>query len=568
MRTEQTIHRSIYRLAVVSGLAIAAFCLPLSEASAQKQRGAPRTGAPQKNDQRKEKENDRIMTPPQGLEEPTDLAIRTLRDTANSGAERKQPVMRPAALTSSQVGRLRVADERIDNVIPFRGYPLSERLPLDKRSIYADASFGFYSTARLAAGYSGESWPFDYSLSGHYLTTEGDPDNSARRELAATLAGGYIIGDSYGIFSGGHMGGRAHYGSGAYRLFAIEQAPQREVSRTEISMSGRNTWRGISYNGRAGYRSIEMVDSTTSATERSIEGALDLSRKLDEITIGGTADGRLTVSRDTSISYGELGAYARYTLPAMTLQGGGALVIAGESGGETVVRLAPRVDARLYLAGAITVTAGLHGGVTQNTLAGLLKTNPYISSDYSIRHDIATIGYSAGLRIEPSRSLALTANLRNTEYARYAYFAEQTGGTFAPMYDRATIGTIDATFFWRIGENDELAALATYTRGTIGSASRPVPYLPALVSEASYRKRLASMPLTLTTHIRFIGARDGGTGTTKNGVMLAGIEGRYQLTPQFDVALEFQNILGTQYELWDGYRERGLFAALGIKSRF
>jgi outer membrane receptor protein involved in Fe transport len=40
------------------------------------------------------------------------------------------------------------------------------------------------------------------------------------------------------------------------------------------------------------------------------------------------------------------------------------------------------------------------------------------------------------------------------------------------------------------------------------------------------------------------------------------------LTPQFDVALEFQNILNRQYELWDGYRERGIFAALGIKSRF
>jgi hypothetical protein len=560
-------HRSLRHLAMVTATALGLLCAANIEMLAQKT-GTSRTGSSRRTEPKKQTEkSDRLVTPTQGAEEPADLAVRTLNDSTGRTSEKRRPASPPAALTSSQLTRLRAADERIDNVIPFRGYPLSERLPAERRAVYAEAGMGLYTTARIAAGYSGESWPYDYSASARFLTTAGDPENSALRQFEATLAGGYIIGDSYGIFSGGHMGARAHYGSDRYRMYGAPEAPERTGDRTGIELTGGNTWRGIRFDARGGYRSLGLRDSTAIA-ERSVEGSLDLSQRFNEITLGGSADARWTISNDSSISYGELAAFAKYAFPSLSIQGGGALIVAGESDGTTLVRLAPRAEARLYLAGAITATAGIRSGVTQNTLSSLLGTNPYTSSSYSIRHDVSTFGYNAGVKIEPTRSLAFTADIRNTEYSQYAYFDSAVAGSFAPHYDKATIGSIDATIFWRIGENDELAALATFTKGTLGTPERAVPYLPGVVGEASYRKRLASIPLTLTTHIRFIGEREGGTGTTHDGVVLAGLEGRYQLTPQFDVALEFQNILNRQYELWDGYRERGIFAALGIKSRF
>lgn len=499
--------------------------------------------------------------------EPADLAQMTYDGAGPAPlVTGKQAPTPRAPLDSADLQSLAPVRLHPEVVVPLRGYPLAEPPTRTDKPVLAEASLGMYTTGAFRVGYSGVTWPYDYYARVEGGITQGFIDNAGKTNLSAELGGGYIIDDGYGIFSGGHMGADFSYGMQKYRRYAVPSAPERNRSGWQVAASGGNTVGGVTFDARGRYRSLAVTDSMT-ADESSLEGSLQLGALWQGFKIGGDAELRLTSLTGTSIATGNLGAYASYSNSFFTLRAGASLGVGENSDGSSVTKIAPAAELRIYPVSGLTLSAGVTGGIGPTSLQSLLQTNPYVVVDPLVRHEVERIGYNATLRLESSRVFGLRARAARNSYDNYAYFGAPVNGAFAPLYGAATVTKIDGDCYLKLGATRTLTASAIYMETQLDSTGGQVPYVPKWQIAASVSERLRGLPLTVTITGRAIGARQFPEGTEEM-VTLLDVEGTYAIAGLFDVFVTGQNLLDRRYQIWDGYRERGIFGAVGIRTKF
>ncbi|MBS1913124.1 MAG: hypothetical protein JST22_14140 [Bacteroidetes bacterium] len=494
---------------------------------------------------------------------PADLAQQTLHGRGlPAGARGKRPPPAVQPLTGDQ---LRSISEQAPetNGRPAHEYPESQARSSLVRPFYAEGTFGLYTTGALKAGYAGTSWPYDYALHFDLNGSNGFVDNAARSAFTLGASGGYVIGNNYGIFSGGFMGAEAEYQRSSYQRYGSPNAPERKRNAWSAVVNGRNSNNGVSFELQGGYRQLTLDENGTT-DESSLDGLAKLRVEFSRLAIGGEANLDLTNLGGTSISLGRLEAYARYALPIVTLRVGGSIGVGRNSDGQTLSRLAPRVELNFYPFRGVTLAAGIDGGITQNSLRDLLDRNPYVERNPMVHHEVEGIGYRAALRFEPRQSFALRLSLSRRSLDDYLFFARSSDALFAPHYGSASTTDVSGDLYWELGDRDMVALKGSYTMFTLDSTGAQAPFQPQASAEAMYVKRLESMPLSLTGTLRYIGVRQDDGGADMKAVVLLGAIARYSINSHFYGTLEISNLTNATYELWSGYRERGIFGAVGL----
>lgn len=544
-------------------VALAVVVTLTSPALAQKRGGRRGTAVPEKTTASAIDSATSIST----TEEPTDLAFRTLRGTSTSPAGRERSLSAPPHLSRQELGILDSRRRATEPLVPLRGYPTTERASVPNRPGYADASIGLYTTARLAAGYSGTSWPFDYHGSLGFDMSSGYGRDNAHRALRASAGAGYIIDEGYGIFSGGHMGAEVKYEDASYHLFALPSSPERTTSNWSIGTNGANTWGGFTYDAAARYRSLGIDDSSASSRETSLDGSLHLGTSWQGLAVGAQTDLRLTNLDGRSISYGRIEGFGSYSNRFLTARAGVQFSAGANSDGSTSGTIAPTGELRLFPLHGLTLIGSITGGLAPTSLAALSRINPYIALEPTIRQQRENIGYQIHARIEPSRAFALRGTAARSHYNDYAYFDAVFDGRFAPQYGSATVNRIIGDLTWRMDELNSVLASAEFTEGRIDDR-RPVPFTPKWIADLLYTRRFGTLPLAIDAGARYIGTRPASTGASLDQVVLLNLTGRYTVATRFDVILELRNLLDQRYQLWEGYEERGFFASVGASARF
>jgi hypothetical protein len=475
------------------------------------------------------------------------------------------PVPVVAPLDDQQLARINPVEKDLEITIPLRGYPHPDQTVPPDRPIYLEAAGGIYTTGLLRAAYAALSWPYDYAAQVDAGRTAGWTDNSSSSHLSANLTGGYIIGDGYGLFSGGHMGARADYGGSAYRLYGVTAAPERAVGSYGASLVGSNSYQGWTYDAKAEYSALTLRDSA-STSETSLNGKVKVSTHLSGFLLEGGLDMRLTYLGGNSISFGALSESAGYSTSLFSVKVGTVLGIGGRTEGETSILLTPLAECRLYPLRGVTLAAAISGGLSQTTLRNVLATNPYVARQFAVKPESESISYSASLRLEPSRAFTFHVTAARSNYDDYLYFQQPTAGQFQPAYDKATVTRVTGDLYWTIDTRNELTTNVTFVEGELGSARTALPEVPKWDAGLIYARRLEGLPVKVTGSMRYIGDRSMPGGTTGIPVYLLGIEGSYLISNQLELYAEFRNLLNQHYELWSGYQERQIFGALGIRA--
>lgn len=517
-------------------------------------------------------------------DEPIDLTLELLMRESDTGRTvfTKRPLSSPEPVQVAQLDAINPQSREEEIAIPLRGYPAPDQPPAPNRPIYAEGKLGMHLTTQLLAGISGKAWPFDYHAALEYESTQGFVENGDRSGFAIEAGGGYVIGLDYGIFSGGYMGAEARYATQDYNLYALPEAPERSFLNWGLGATGTASFVGIDFEGKGQIRRARINESiggdTTSAlpdllSETSVEGAL--TAKMTALGLGwrGKLDLRLTDATPGSINYGALDVSAMLELPVFSLRGGAELSVAGGTDGETATRLAPGAELRIFPFNGFVLSGKITGGLKQTTVQEVVATNPYVALDGPLLPEDENLGYEVALHLEPARSWGLRVGASRREFASWLFFSAPEEGRFTPQYDKAAVDLITGDFYWKLDSRNELLAVARYTSGTVGDADQPLPYMPKWDAEIGYTRRLLSSPISLGGTLRYIGERESGVVNGENTAVLdpailVGLEGSYSVLRYLDLVLEVRNLLDQNYQLWDGYQERGLYIGVGARARF
>ena len=516
-------------------------------------------------------------------DEPIDLTLEMYlrRGEREESIFTKRDVDEAAPQTPNVLDTINPKGKEGEITIPLRGYPAPDHPPTPKRPIYMEGSIGLHTTAMLRGGFSGTAWPFDYHALLDYGSSDGFVDNGESSHLSAALGGGYVIGRGYGIFSGGHMGAKAGYAKRTYRLYAQEAPPKRESGEWSGELTGSAALGGLDLKGEASVRRMSMTQTiplldeqgpapvpqpdTQTIAETSIEGRLKGRTRAIGLEWEGNLDLRLTESTPGAINYAAFDLGARLELPILTIQAGGMVGAAGGSDGTTTTAVAPRAEVRLLPVDGVSISGTVSGGVWQMSGKEMLRVNPYALLAGPLMPEVEKIGYGVALHVEPGRDWGVKVAGSRREYDSYLHFGVPVDGVFTPLYDATRIDRIDGDIYINIGARDQLAAIVRYVDAELSDGAA-VPYIPTWDAELFYARRLFNIPLTVSGSFRFIGERQGSTGTL-DPAFLIGFDWAYGFGRTFEAVVQVRNLLGQDYQRWEGYEERGLFVAIGARTR-
>ena len=513
-------------------------------------------------------------------DEPVDLALETYLRRSGVDTSLFTPRSLPAApLLDEQEQELLVRQgRRSEGAIPMRGYPAADDRPRPRRPFYLEGSFGLHTTASVVAGLSGTTWPFDYRAAVDVATTEGSFLNGEQHHIALEAGAGYIIGNNYGIFSGGYMGGDAAWRTSSYRLHALADAPERTAIDWHLGAESQASIGPIALDGaaRIGRFVIEeerLNETGLVAGEQSTFAATSFAAEASARLSQGILDwnGRLALG-DVVTDLGDMPTASlslglALDLGFLRLGAGGRIDASGSTDIDTDSRITPTAELRIDPFDGFALIGNLGGGLHATDPAEIFGVNRYAALDGPWRPEIEKLGYGLTLLVEPSPSFNLRATASRRDFDRYLHFGPVVDGRFAPIYEALRLDQAEADFFLRLGEKDELALLLRYADG-LRADGTALPYIPRYDGTLGYRHRLLGSPYTFGGSFRMIGERTGAAAATLDPVLLVSLDGEYALGDHLDLFLEVRNLLDASYERWSGYREEGFGGGIGIRGRW
>jgi hypothetical protein len=306
-------------------------------------------------------------------------------------------------------------------------------------------------------------------------------------------------------------------------------------------------------------------ENNATLSETSLEGQLEAG--MSQVGVGwfGDLDARLTSSSRGALNYGRLRLGAEIEEGPVSFRAGGALAAGAGSDGETIGSLTPFASIKLAPFDGLNLSGKITGGVRQNSIASVMKVNRYASLDGPFLPEDERLGYGISLHLEPWRSWGVRVDGSRQFFDQYLTFGPEYGGEFATSYTGAVIDRVTSDGYIRFDGQNDIALVVRYVSASTDEGDG-LPYVPKWDGQLMYSRRLFNVPIELKGSIRYIGERSGATGEL-DPVALVGFEWIYSFGSTLDFVLDAENLFNQDYQIWEGYNERGLFVSLGARVR-
>ena len=241
----------------------------------------------------------------------------------------------------------------------------------------------------------------------------------------------------------------------------------------------------------------------------------------------------------------------------------------------STIYITPNLDARHTLIDGIDLRAKLSGNPTHGSLKEYHNINRFIGFNRQISHQ-----YTSELRseviIEPLSGTMFTGGVQFQHIRNYAYFERNeivdvqdiaTQFAYGPRYENANFFKVYASFSQQLAaEKFWVSADAFWQRPRL-SGNDKIPYTEALGLTGTVSLRPVR-DLVVEGWVDYSGSRFNPIGEDLDPYFLMGARFELALAGNAGIYAKLLNINDTDYEVWQGYRERGFQAYVGITYLF
>jgi outer membrane receptor protein involved in Fe transport len=303
-----------------------------------------------------------------------------------------------------------------------------------------------------------------------------------------------------------------------------------------------------------------------------IMGFLDVSRPIGTMNYGAKASVDLHSFRENS-SYNmiQIGGYTKFIYEDIQSDISVDLQSATNSRDITLGGVLITYNAQYQINEDITLFGFLQSGLIANSFQDMVQNNPYIidSSVISFRRDMIhvkpsfmyqptaklSIQTAIDFRISSEMPVYIPNSLERNNYSGYAI-----------EYVGANIVTLSSELLWKPNNDMSFSGLFAFTNSQLSDFDGGVPLLPSLKAGAKWDMKWNNDIQSIFS-AEYIGERsiDKQSTISLPAYIMVNLQCNYALPYNMQGYIRLDNILNSKVYLWNGFQERGIFIALGLK---
>lgn len=281
-------------------------------------------------------------------------------------------------------------------------------------------------------------------------------------------------------------------------------------------------------------------------------------------------------SEPNSWSIAEAGArYERLLNYQTDIDASFGVALVSDAFDQSKLYIAPQLDARHTLLDGIDIRARISGSPDHRSLKEFQQKNRFIGFTDPISHQ-----YNSELRseiiIEPLSGTMFTGGVQFQHVRNFTYFTRNestdfqditTRYSYSPQFDNANFLKVYASFSQQLAaEKFWVSADAFWQRPRL-SGNDKIPYTEALGIKGSASVR-PIRDLVIEGWADYSGSRYNPIGDDLDPYFLLGARFELALAGNAGIYAKLLNINDVNYEIWQGYPERGFQAYVGITYLF
>ena len=499
----------------------------------------------------------------------------------------KQSPTKTSILTSTELDSLNTFEKQQPTLIPPSDLP-AHYMSKTYTAGYINALYGIFNTPEVDAHYRFWADRFDIFASAGGSMTNGDALYSNNNKLFLDIRTNYIADEKFFIFGGSNTRTNLFFNTQNYNFYGYgvnpinknEIYPEKDYydrnitqAKFEVKSDGRHENVLFSVGGTANYTAINNAKNTDAKHLTPIDinnyyarGFLTIKNYWNNFLIGGNANINFESFAGTMINFYQFDASASYfdNNFSILLKGGFQLTNNSDDINRNAALLFGNLEYRVNK--LFTIKANIYTGIEKTECEELITINPYLSRiviDH--RYDIANI--KGSVWYHPNENLMLSAGMNWRYSDRNLNFSADTLAEFKLIYADGIVFDIFGEIFWNITNDDRLISKITLNMNDL-KEDKHLTYTPLFKFSTTYHRNIISKLKGFIT-LELTGSRK--LHIKENDILdpyvLLNLGLDYTIKP-FNFYIKINNLFNSNYVVWERYRERGFYGAIGIVFMF
>ncbi len=494
----------------------------------------------------------------------------------------KQAPTKTGVLTANELDSLNTFEKQQPTLISPSELP-AHYISKTYTAGYINASFGLYNTPEVDAHYRFWADRFDVFASAGGSMTSGDALHSNNNKLFLDIRTNYIADEKFFIFGGSNTRTNIFlntqnynfYGYGVNPTKPSDIYPQKSYydrnltqAKFEVKSDGSHENVLFSVGGTANYIAASNYEEAKHIISNNLNnyyarGFLTIKNYWNNFLVGGNANINFESFAGSMINYYQFDGSASYfdNNFSILLKGGLQFTNSSDAINRNGLLLFGNIEYRLNK--FFTIKANIFSGIEKTDYEDLITMNPYISSRTTIdhRYDIANI--KGSIWYHPNENIMLSAGMNWRYSDRNLNFITDTLAEFKLIYVDGIVFDIFGETFWNITNDDRLISKITLNMNDL-KENNHLTYIPLFKFSTTYHRNIIDklkgfITLELTGNRKvYIKEND-----SLEPYVLLNLGFDYTIKP-FNFYLKINNLFNSNYVVWERYRERGFYGAIGI----
>jgi hypothetical protein len=479
---------------------------------------------------------------------------------------------KPMPLSSIMLDSLNSLEKQPALLIPIE--PLPEYAIIrDRKNGFLSGNFGSYAIGKIKAGYGLNLDGYDLYGNAGVDFSGGHIENSQYTGFDVQLTSDYIAPQKFFIFGGSKTRTNVEFNNKNFKLYSIATPPDRNFNKFKVNIDVDGNYAGYQFETGTGFSGMQIKTQDIKTADNNYYGYIKVHNFWNDLFVAGNLLLDLHSLQGNSASFIQMDGSVSLINDDLSLLGNAGLQIASNPEGTDRGGLLISGSAEYRMNKLFTIRGNVRSGLENNNLSDIYNNNPYISNFVNLDYSYDIMNLKGFIDFHPSQDLVISAGfiLRHSDRLP-VYFDNHTfqPGSFDITYKTGTIIKSVFETYWNFTNIDKLNANLTAIQSSMSDIdNKNIPYTPEIQFGLNY-ERFWNEKLGTKFGIDYFGERfaDIDNNIKLDAYLNLNIELSYLIAKDLKIFAGFDNMLNSDIIIWNGYKEKGLFASFSLMWQF